>query len=66
MNRLFILSAKAKQSVPRASGDEPYSAGEDYDGALVFPAPAGMNRGHMSRDTLPASVPRASGDEPLG
>ena len=50
--------------VPRASGDEPYSAGEDYDGALVFPAPAGMNRSRPDSSAPISGVPRASGDEP--
>ena len=31
----------------------------------VFPAPAGMNRNHVSQDASGWSVPRACGDEPI-
>ena len=36
-----------------------------YERGQVFPAPAGMNRNHVSQDASGWSVPRACGDEPL-
>ena len=64
MNRAARCVYCVRRGVPRASGDEPLDLFKATDYALVFPAPAGMNRRVFYWVRYDHSVPRASGDEP--
>ncbi len=50
--------------VPRTRGDEPHYERGDWLAALVFPAPAGMNRLMAPMACTANGVPRTRGDEP--
>ena len=65
MNRPVNKFPCLPSPVPRASGDEPENNMTTYQIALLFPAPAGMNRSQAQQVMARPSVPRASGDEPL-
>ena len=64
MSRKKQVSITAIADVPRASGDEPGAGGGALNGAIMFPARAGMSRVEPSTRSPVSDVPRASGDEP--
>ena len=66
MNRTWSDPDGPQSRVPRACGDEPHVITGTADYSAVFPAPAGMNRGHGPVDGQIGGVPRACGDEPIG